>query len=288
MNTPDSQDLAASHRGAREKGRPRTPRRRSAGADLLLRFLFFVFQVLKIGVLSAVVFALAGVAAYSIVEDRIRGKEVVVPSLAGMRVEKALEEIHEPDLDLGIKLEKLEYSDLASEGEIVSQNPPPGKRVKRGAEIRVRVSRGPTLVVCPDVKAVNYLEAGIRIREADLVEGPRSMLPDAGVERDGVIAQDPPAGTLLERRSPVSLLVSLGPAQSVVLMPSLADLTKEEADKVLDGLGLTIQSVAEEPLEGRDNGLIFRQDPPAGSLVSAGRKISVTVVNNLGQEIPWP
>jgi beta-lactam-binding protein with PASTA domain len=283
-----SQDSDDARRGACPEWTSQAPRKRSAASDLFLRFLFFVFQIVKIGVVSAAVFGLAGAAAYYIVENQIRGREVVVPSVVGMRIEKALEEGHKPDLDLGIKLEKLEYSDLAGEGEIVSQDPSPGRRVKKGADIRVRVSQGPTLVACPDVRGTNYLEAGIKIREVDLLEGPRSAVPDAKIERDMVIAQDPPAGTLVERRSPVGLLVSVGPPQARILMPTLVDLTQEEAAQALEGLGLSIQSVVEEPLEGRDNGLIFRQDPPEGSVVSAGQKITVTVVNNLGQEAQEP
>lgn len=273
-------------RGPDHPGSPALRKGRGFLADLVVRFCFFLLQIIKVCFLSALVFSLAGAGAFLIVQRRIRGNEVETPNIAGLQVEKAVERLHELNLDLSIKMEGAEFSDLAPQGAIIAQVPPAGKRVKAGSAMRVRVSRGTTLIPCPDLRGKNHLEAGILLRQADLREGEESFLAAAEVNKDLVIAHNPAPGSYVERKTAVDLLVSLGPALPEILMPDLTNMTVAEAQELLEYLRLEIQGVEEGPCPGKDDGLVFRQDPEAGATVAPGTSVRVTVVSNLGRTPP--
>ena len=280
----------SSSRTEARAGRPRSdpsdaasPRpRRGFARDLASRFGFFLVLIVKISLLCTLVFALSALVSFWIIRHQLSGGEIIVPGLAGQTVAQAIQTLQDEGVDLSIKLEEMEYSDLAGENEILSQLPPAGTRVKAGATVRVRVSRGGERVPCPDLIGTNFLEAGMVLREADLREGSKSFLASASAERDAVIAQDPPPGRPLDRETPVNLLISLGPVAEPVLMPDLSGSTVPEAEDLLAQLDLEIDKVSTAPFSGKDNGLIFRQEPVAGSPVSPGAAIRVTAVDNLG------
>jgi len=258
-------------------------KRRGTLTALLLRFFFFLGQILKVLFFTILVFAVAGVLSYLLVQKHIQGQEILVPNITGRKVDDAARVLKEQGLDLSIQIESFDFSDLVAEGEIVSQFPQPGNNVKSGTVLRVHVSRGTTLIPCPDVRGKNFLEAGIALRNADLDEGVKSFLHSPEYKKDAVIAQDPGANAPVERRIKVNLLVSLGPEVEGRIMPNLLDSTFTEAEEKLKPLGLRIASQTEAPSPGRDNGLIFEQDPSAGASVLPDDPITVRVVRNEGR-----
>lgn len=261
---------------------PPEAKKRGFFTDLLLRFVFFQIQIVKILLVAVFVFVLAGWGGYYLIQHQLKKAEILVPNIAGLRLEKAVQILHAKELDLSLKIEKMEYSDLVEEGEIISQFPRAGTFVKSGAVVRVNVSEGTTRVSCPDVRGKNDFQAGIDLRKVDLNEGGKTFLPDPDLKRNLVIAQDPPPGTLLDRGAKVHLLVSLGPKPTRILMPRLVDLTLVEAQELLAPLGLRISTFREEPFPEKDDGIIWRQDPPSGATVAPDAAIGVTLVWNIG------
>jgi beta-lactam-binding protein with PASTA domain len=257
--------------------------------DLILRFFYFLFHTIALLVLGAAMFGLAGWGAYYLVQREIRGAEVAAPNLAGLKLDKAMEALQKPDgADLSLRVSEREFSETVGEGEIISQFPPEGTHVKAGTVIRVKQSKGTTRVSCPDVLGKPYLNAGIELRNANLVEGEKSYIADANIRKDSVVAQDPPPKSLQFRGSPVNFLISLGPETRRILMPTLTDLTIVEATDRLAKLELSsVPTVTEEPRPDMDDGLIFGQDPAPGASVARDAPIRVTVVRNAGR-LPSP
>lgn len=259
---------------------PLPDRRRGFLLDLFFRFFFFLFQIVKVLIICGLVFGLAGWGSYFLVQRKIKKTEILVPNIAAYRLEEAVKFLHEEKLDLSLKIENLEYSDLVEEGEIISQFPRSGTFAKPGAVLRVRLSKGSTRVPCPDVRGKNELQAGIDLRNVDLDAGKKTFLPDPDLKRNLVVAQDPPPGTPMNRGDKVHLMVSLGPAGSPFLLPDLKDLTPIEAQDFLRPYGLKIGETVQEPFLGKDDGLIARQEPAPGALVRKGDAVRVFVVNN--------
>jgi serine/threonine-protein kinase len=176
----------------------------------------------------------------------------------------------------------MDFNDLEPAGVILAQFPLPGNNVKGGTSLRVRVSKGTTLVACPDVRLRVSGEAGVLIRAAELEVGSAGAVFDAEVGKDMVVSQDPPPNSLVARQTKVNLLVSAGPPQNRFVMPNLTDLTANEASALLAALGMRISQTRESSAPGRDNGLIHRQDPPAGAPVTMEDEILVEVTRNDG------
>jgi eukaryotic-like serine/threonine-protein kinase len=74
------------------------------------------------------------------------------------------------------------FSDTVPAGQVVDANPPPGTQVPRDSAVEVRVSRGPELVVVPDVSTRSVQEA-------------IAVLEGAGLRVDGVVGN--PGQTVL-------------------------------------------------------------------------------------------
>ncbi|NQU44737.1 PASTA domain-containing protein [bacterium] len=247
---------------------------------LFRRFFYFFGQTVAVILLTGVIFALTGSVSFLIVKRYVQGQEVLVPNVMGKKVEDAARYLWDDGVDLSVKIEGFDYSDLVAEGEIVMQTPQPGNYVKTGTVVRVRVSKGTTLIPCPDVRGSELSKAGISLREADLNEGDVSHLPSSEAREGFVIAQSPPPNAVVERQTEVDLLVSTGPPAVAKMMPSLLDLTVSEAEGALLELNLRISAQDERPLPGKDNGLIQAQYPAPGAPVTERDEIRVTTVRN--------
>ena len=199
---------------AEKTARPREsdPDVKSRGwlADLALRFVYFVFHTVWLLVFCGLVFVLAGGASYWIVKREIGGGEIAVISVLGLRPNEALQALQRQGVDLALKIEAYQPMPGHAAGTIFEQTPPSGRTVKAGSVLRVKVARGSKQVAAPSVVGRNYRDAAIALREAQLDLGNRAWAPSGKVPREGVIAQDPPAGTPMDPGDKVNLLISAG------------------------------------------------------------------------------
>ncbi len=91
---------------------------------------------------------------------------------------------------------------------VIRQSVAPGIGVDVGSDVRVVMSQGPPLLEVPDVTGINFEEAQQRLNALDLVV---QKFEDWSVETPGsVIAQDPPARSLVANRTLITLIVSNG------------------------------------------------------------------------------
>lgn len=87
-----------------------------------------------------------------------------VPDLANLTASAATAALAE--LRLEIELGEQVFDDVVPPGLIVSQSPEPGSEVQRGATVTVVVSRGPDLVVLPELEGLTFAEAQSVLVEA--------------------------------------------------------------------------------------------------------------------------
>ena len=125
----------------------------------------------------------------------------------------------------------------------------------------------------------NFRKADIMIRQAGFFPGTVCEVSSDGVERDVVIAQDPEAGSLLEKGARISMLVSAGKKAPQFVMPRLTGKKAEEALKVIDRIGLQhrlITRTTGSQTPGADR-LVIHQKPGAGSPVSPDTTVDIVV-----------
>jgi beta-lactam-binding protein with PASTA domain len=106
---------------------------------------------------------------------------------------------------------------------------------------------------------------------------------EAEAEEGTVVAQDPAAGTRLERGETVTIRVSTGPAETDV--PSVVGLPEERAVERLAEAGLEVnrnEVPSEEP-----PGTVVAQSPAAGETVPRGTRVRINVSGGTGRvEVP--
>ncbi|MDO5454694.1 MAG: Stk1 family PASTA domain-containing Ser/Thr kinase [Corynebacterium sp.] len=127
----------------------------------------------------------------------------------------------------------------------------------------------------PDVVGWEEDDAVAALEEAGFVVEVETE-PSPEVERGLVTGTDPAAGSMLRPGTTVTLAVSSGP--EITDVPNLTGMTAQEAQEALDDAGLLLNSqVNEERSDSVEAGRVLSQNPAAGSQISKGTPVSITV-----------
>jgi eukaryotic-like serine/threonine-protein kinase len=161
------------------------------------------FFNIALGALAMI--AVAMISAFITMRLAIHGREVEVPSVAGLTVDeaRALAE----GLGLNMDLESQFYSTTIPSGHILSQSPTPGTKVRRDWVLRVAESIGPQKVSIPNVVGQTEREATVTIRRLALDLGTIAYVPSPGPP--GIVVSQSPTPDAAGVDGPrISLLVS--------------------------------------------------------------------------------
>jgi eukaryotic-like serine/threonine-protein kinase len=126
--------------------------------------------------------------------------KVEVPQVAGRRLAAATATL--AAANLGASPEQV-FDDIVPRGQVVGTDPGAGSQAVWGSTVTVRVSKGPDLVVVPEVVGLSKEEAEEALRDAGL--GWRYVLPVGS----RVVDQSPEAGDRAKRGSEIRLLLNL-------------------------------------------------------------------------------
>jgi beta-lactam-binding protein with PASTA domain len=215
----------------------------------------------------------------------IRGKSLPTPNLIGKSVNDARAICSDLGVTLNVDNKTRRNSDRVPAGYVVWQNRTAGNAslIKRGTTIRVELSAGPLILRVPDLDGQSAGTAVLRLGQQNLKVGnlayadAGSSGAPAGGSPNGIVAADPPKGTVVAAQTPVSLLVSVPPQPASYVMPDLIDRALDEARPYLEGHGLKVSTVKFEAYPGIRDGIIIRQFPLRGAPVSAREAITVVV-----------
>ena len=131
------------------------------------------------------------------------------------------------------------------------------------------------MVTVPDVEDRPRSEVIAELEDLDLlVTVNEEANPD--IARDNAIRINPAPGSQLQRNSTVILTVSSG--REITEVPDVVGLSLEDASRALSDAGLSMSDSVEEEESSADNtGRVTQQNPPAGSQLSRGSRVTVTV-----------
>ena len=131
------------------------------------------------------------------------------------------------------------------------------------------------MVTVPNVEDRPRSEVIAELEDLDLlVTVNEEANPD--IARDNAIRINPAPGSQLQRNSTVILTVSSG--REITEVPSVVGLSLEDASRALSDAGLSMSDSVEEEESSADNtGRVTQQNPPAGSQLSRGSRVTVTV-----------
>ncbi len=233
-------------------------------------------NALRLSLLLALFMAMAGIGAYLALNLIIKGEDtVVVPDLVGKEVLYGLEILS--DLGLNTRVKGTAYHDQVPKNHVIDQDPDAGAAIKRGRDVKIRVSRGPETIVMPNLAGLSLQQSLILLTENGLCRGALAGMTSSRNAVDQVMAQYPPPGATVHRSTCADLLISRGPSLPASPMRDLSGLTLETAIRRLEQLQLTVGNIRvvhtiAAPLE-----TIVDQTPLAGYRVTLGSRVDLTV-----------
>jgi len=247
----------------------------------------------RYALLALVLVIVAMLSALTAMRFAIHGQEVAVPPLVGMAPADAERAV--TGLGLQMSIERQYYSPQIPEGKIMSQLPPPGTKVRRGWQVRVAQSLGPTRVAIPDVTGQSEHAAELNIRRRGLDVASMAEVEAPGIPVDQVLAQSPPANATQVLAPKISLLVSANAEPPAFVMPSFVGQPLGSASRTLqdEGFRLGNVSVAAPVVAPTDSGTTSMDQgsaqpvpaPPAPPAQPSPASIIVSQVPAAGQRV---
>lgn len=127
-----------------------------------------------------------------------------IPDLFGTPETAAIEQLR----SLGLEVQMLDpvFDDTAPAGTIATQSPAAGDQVERGSVVQIAVSRGPDLVVFPDLSGTDFAEAQARLAAVDLVAQLQFGASDGRFVSATIDGQRVTAGQTVRRFSTVAMV----------------------------------------------------------------------------------
>ncbi len=206
----------------------------------------------------------------------VKGRSLPTPNLIGRSVADARRIASDLGVDLEVDSGHRRNSDKVPLGHIVWQNRTPGATslIKRGSALRVELSSGPLVLRVPDLSGATAGTSMLRLGQQNLK---LANLTYVATDAHGVLAAEPPNGTVVAPQTGISLLVGVPPGASRFVMPDLIDRRLDLVRPALESRGLRVSQVKFEAYPGIPDGTIIRQYPLRGAPVSSRDPISVVV-----------
>ena len=236
---------------------------------------------MKRGCLSSVAFTVLllgvfGTSTYFWFTYFVKGRSLPTPNLIGRSVAEARAMTRDLGIELVVDDTHRRNSDKVAVEHVVWQSPSPGATsfVKRGSSVKVELSAGPLVLRVPDLAGETAGTGMLRLGQQNLK---LANLTYVSTDARGILAADPPKGSVVAPQSPVSLLVSVPAPAPQYVMPDLIDHRLDAVRPVLEARGLNVSTVKYETYPGIADGIIIRQYPLRGAPVSNRDPISVVV-----------
>ncbi|MGH7857481.1 MAG: PASTA domain-containing protein, partial [Candidatus Binatia bacterium] len=166
-----------------------------------------------------------------------------------------------------------EPSDTVADGLVSRQDPPAGRSVARGSQIRYWVSSGRQVVRAPDIRGMKLEDAARRLQEEGLRLGRRT--PEFSTEEAGVIlSQNPRAGTEVRKGDDIEVVYSQGEERAVV--PDVIGQQEADASAILANAGFRVNRIRETH-PSAERGRVFDQDPQPQAEAAPGSVVNIFI-----------
>jgi eukaryotic-like serine/threonine-protein kinase len=223
--------------------------------------------------LLAVGLILAGAAGgwflYMKIQNQLNdNKPVAVPDVMLMARSLAVEKVREAGLTAHVIHAS---SDTVATGQVSDQNPGGGSKVGKGSTILLTVSTGKPKVQVPTVVGLDSNSAVAKLAQLGL--DPKINRIYSSSQVDTVTAQQPHAGDIVVTGTTVHINVSRG--AKPVTVPDVTTQPYANAKSALEGQGFAVGRV--DIQSDFPQGTVVAEDPPAGTSVPVGSKITLSV-----------
>jgi eukaryotic-like serine/threonine-protein kinase len=200
------------------------------------------------------------------------GDEVRVPAVTGTQLSDAQAQLEGLGFDVATRPEPA----CQPVDTVIEQDPLAAEPAEKGSTVTLTVSQGLGVKI-PPVRNLPADQARRKLENVDLQvavekQASREIAPGRA------ITTDPPPGTEVECKSPVTLIVSRG--ENTITLPSVIGQSQEAARSQLENLGLIVNvdsTDSDEP-----EGTVIDQEPVAGTEVSRNDRVTIIASNGAG------
>ena len=113
---------------------------------------------------------------------------------------------------------------------VIAQDPPAGGSIDPGGTVKLTVAAGPETVAVPDLRNKTETDAFNLLAAAGLQIGTKTEAFDPVVPAGQVVTQNPPAGVVVNKGTPIDYTLSKGPEPSASPSPSPTPTPDADAD----------------------------------------------------------
>jgi serine/threonine-protein kinase len=223
--------------------------------------------LIAIGLIVAA--GLGGWVLYMKIQDQLnKNKPVAVPDVRLLARPLAVTQIQNAGL---IPRVIKAPSDTVPSGQVSDQNPGGGSKVARGSTVTLTVSSGIPQVRVPNVVGQDVTSAVQALAQVGLQ--PKIVRIYSTAQTDTVTAQQPASGDLIPKGETVRINVSRG--AKPVQVPDVTGQPFANARSALQGQGFVVVRIDIQSDQAK--GVVVQSDPPAGSSVDKGSKVTLSV-----------
>lgn len=234
---------------------------------------FFVYYTILLSVLFLIFFSLV---LTSLIRMPIN---IQMPNFFTMFVTEALEIATKENLRVRILSS---FHEKIPRGHIISQKPEPGMTIRAGRRITLIASKGPSLENIPSLVGKTILQARFEIYSLyakygytpEIIEQSETSLK---TPIGSVLSQEPQAGTSMDLKTPIILMVSKGESLLEIPMENYVGKYYKEVVQKLESLRISV-TLKEVPVtEETSIGIILEQSVAPQEILQEGDKIILSV-----------
>ena len=192
-----------------------------------------------------------------------------IPKLSKLTLEAATKLLTSIPIDTPV-IEEV-FNDKIPKGYVIETDPKAGVEVKRGAGIRIIVSKGIEQIPMTNFVGKTGEEALNTLVDVGFKVIPKYSYSET-VPMGAVISQDPNAAKDYPKGTKVNLVISKGSAY--VFIPNVYSLTESKAKSVLNALGLKVEV---KRMGVKSVKKVTAISPKVGNKVLRGSKVTITV-----------
>ena len=207
--------------------------------------------------------------------------EVVVPNVTGKQMAIAKQILE--DNKLRVKIAET-YDASVPVGQVVSQDPEAGSKVKEERMVTIYISKGGEEIEMPELKGMTKSSAEDRLKKLGLKLGTVAEVNSSEPEGT-VLSSQPKAGTKISKGDTVDVTVSKGEKKNKLSLPSYVGSSLNTAKSNLSANKLRVGNITQEPSD-KPEGTVLSQSPVAGSDVAEGTAIDLVVAGPKASSTP--
>lgn len=218
---------------------------------------------------AAVIFLVAFLGAFLSYGNFWSNTTVDVPNVVGKQVSVAKNILE--DKHLRVSTSEVTNPDVPA-GQVISQTPGAGEKVKEQRTIHLVVSKGVGDITVPDLTDLTVDQARQRLKDLGLVVGKITQQSVDG-KKDGVIITQSPSGdSKVSKGTTIDLVVNKAKAKKVKV-PNLVGMTLKDARDTLSNIQLGVNQVSGSVEE---KSVVIEQSIKAGDEIDEGSTLNLT------------